>query len=129
MVEMEDKNGLLNLIENSNTVIVTEKSLRGCLVQDDLRKPEKIFLGQRSTKAKQVLLRVCFIFSKLLSDVRTYITVFFFDGLGCFQRLLGRNTYLPFTQQRLNEIGDISSSYRDVLYAATNHIPLRLENQ
>lgn len=52
-----------------------------------------------------------------------------FNSFCGLQRLLWRNADLSVSQQLLNEVGDVSSCYRDVLYAAANHITFCLKDK
>lgn len=52
-----------------------------------------------------------------------------FNSFCGLQWLLWRNADLSVSQQLLNEVGDVSSCYRDVLYTAANHITFCLKDK
>lgn len=52
-----------------------------------------------------------------------------FNSFRGLQWLLWRNADLSVSQQLLNEVGDVSTRYRDVLYTAANHITFCLKDK
>ena len=66
---------------------------------------------------------------ELLRDVGTDVAVSLFDGLGRLQTLLGRDSDLALSQQRLDETGDVATGDRDVLDAGADHVSLGLEGK
>ena len=73
--------------------------------------------------------RVSVVLIEFLYNVRTNITVFFFDGLCCFEALFGRNVYFSFSKKLLDEVCDVSAGNRNMLDATSYHISFSLYNR
>ena len=58
----------------------------------------------------------------------TLLHTVYLDGLGSLQRLFGRDTRFPLSQQLLDEVGDVPTGDGDVLDAAAYHVALRLHS-